>query len=322
MLRPHGILRLGYVRVSLGDADLAAARGFYCDTLGLVSDPRSSAERSWLRCWHEAQPYSFVIERGGTPRLIEVGFELASADDLARLGQRIAAEGGAGVRSPSEPALPGMGGSLTCEVPGGLAIRLYVPYAEPGRFLVGHQSPDWVTPRELRATPAPLFLNHVGVNVADPGVAVRFLTRALGFVVSERVEGPDGEVVSALLFRMSRDAGGQELALFKGAKGARAGLHHIAFTKEDCNDILLDGQYLAQANVRIDPLGPTRQPYGKTFSLYFYDPVGLRFELCSGGRITEAHPEFEPVVWSEAVFHRALSFYDEGVHEGFFDACL
>jgi catechol 2,3-dioxygenase len=319
MLRPHGILRLGYVRVSLGDADLAAAREFYCDTLGLVADPRSSAERGWLRCWHEAQPYSFVIERGGPRRLIEVGFELTAVDELTRLEQRIVAEGGAAVRSRSQPELPGMGESLTCEVPGGLSLRLYAPFVEPGVFMVGHQSPHWVTPRELRATPAPLFLNHVGINVPDPAAAVRFLTRALGFVVSERVESMDGALVSALLFRMSRDAGGQELALFKSAT---PGLHHIAYTKEDCNDILLDGQYLAQANVRIDPLGPTRQPYGKTFSLYFYDPVGLRFELCSGGRITEAHPEFEPVVWSEAMFHRALSLYDERIAEGFFDACL
>jgi catechol 2,3-dioxygenase len=319
MLQPHGIVRLGYVRVSLGDADLAAARRFYSDVLGLVGDDRSSRECSWFRCWHEAQPYSYVVERGGRPRLIEVGFELATAEDLALIAERIATEGGEVERSSSERSLPGMGASLTCQVPGGLTIRVYAPFAQPPAYLVGHESPDWVTPRELRATPAPLFLNHVGLTVPDPTRAASFLTRALGFVVSERVEDERGALVSALLFRMSRDVGGQEIALFRGAS---FGLHHIAFTKEDCNDILLDGQYLAQANVRIDPLGPTRQPYGKTFSLYFYDPFGLRFELCSGGRITEAHPEFEPVVWSAARFDRALSLYDERLPEGFLDACL
>jgi catechol 2,3-dioxygenase len=319
MLGPQGILRLGYVRVSLGAADLAVAQRFYCDTVGLVCEPRSSSERCWFRCWHEAQPYSFVVETGGAARLIEVGFELATKDDLARLEKRICAEGGSAMRSSSEPALPGMGESLICGIPGGFTIRLYAPYGEPGAYIVGHRSPHWVTPRQLRATPAPLFLNHVAINVPDPADAAGFLARALGFVVSERVESTDGTLLSALLFRMSRDAGGQEIALFKAAK---TGLHHIAFTKEDCNDILLDGQYLAEANVRIDPLGPTRQPYGKTFSLYFYDPFGLRFELCSGGRITEAHPEFEPVVWSEAMFHRALSLYDEQIPQGFFDASL
>jgi catechol 2,3-dioxygenase len=320
MLRPNGIVRLGYVRVSLGDVDAATVREFYGSVVGLLCDRRSTDERSLFRCWHEAHPYSFVVEHGAPRRLIEVGFELAADDDLAPIAERVAALGVDAQRSSSQASLPGMGASLVCEVPGGgFIVRVYAPLTEPHAYAVGHESPDWVTPRELRATPAPMFLNHVGVVVPDPARAVAFLTKALGFVASERVEGDGGALVSALLFRMSRDAGGQEIALFRGAS---AGLHHVAFTKEDCNDILLDGQYLAQANVRIDPLGPTRQPYGKTFSLYFYDPYGLRLELCSGGRITEVHPEFEPVVWSEAGFHRALSLYDECIPEGFLDACL
>jgi catechol 2,3-dioxygenase len=141
----------------------------------------------------------------------------------------------------------------------------------------------------------------------------------LGFGMSECIGDPRGDdLLSALLFRMSKDVGGQEIAVFRGP---RFGLHHIAFSKEDPCDILIDGQFLAQARVPLDALGPHRQSYGKMFSLYFHDPAGLRLELCAGGRITEVHPEFEPVVWDETSLLKAVTFYDERMSEGLLEAC-
>jgi catechol 2,3-dioxygenase len=99
-------------------------------------------------------------------------------------------------------------------------------------------------------------------------------------------------------------------------------LHHIAFSKEDSSDILADGTHLRSDGVEIDLLGPVRQPYGSTFSLYFRDPFGVRLELCSGGRMTEPHPDYQPVQWSAGNFKRALSYYDESIGEGFLEPCL
>ena len=39
-----------------------------------------------------------------------------------------------------------------------------------------------------------------------------------------------------------------------------------------------------EAGVDIDRYGPTRQSYGKTFSLHCLDPFGVRLELCAGAR--------------------------------------
>lgn len=324
-LRPRGIIRLGYVHIEVDATDLPDLRHFYCDTVGLVEQEVESEvrcadpQRLFFRCWHEAHPCSFVIEAGRARRLVEIGFEVAEAEDLHVLARRIESSGSR-VSCTTDTALPGVGESIGFEAPGGLAIRLYAPNAAKVAYLVGHVSPDWVTPRALRATTAPLYLNHVGVTVPDPQATVDFLTRVLDFRISERIESDDAQSLrSALLFRMSKDVGGQELAVFRGA---RIGLHHIAFTKEDPNDILIDGQYLAAARVHIDPMGPTRQPYGKTFSLHFYDPRGLRLELCSGGRVTEAHPEFEPVVWTESHLSKALSSHDESVSADFLNACM
>jgi catechol 2,3-dioxygenase len=138
-------------------------------------------------------------------------------------------------------------------------------------------------------------------------------------VVSERIEAADGRLLSALLFRMSKEVGGQELALFPGPAGA---LHHIAFTREDPNDILVAGMYLREAGVDIDRYGPTRQSYGKTFSLHCRDPFGVRLELCAGGRVTEVHSEFEPVVWDEAELGKALSWYDRDLQSAFLEPSL
>ncbi|WP_440940629.1 VOC family protein [Immundisolibacter sp.] len=316
-LKHGGIIRIAYVRLALNDSRLRQAQFFYCDSLGLVETFRQP-DRLYLRCWHEAFPYSLVLDEAPENRLVEIGFQVRDAGDLETLEAAVNAAGVAVTRAPAG-ALTGMGESITFAVPGGPVLRLFAELPQIG-YMTGFDSPDWVTPRALRGTPAPFFLNHAGITVSDPQAAVDFLTGVLGFVVSERIDSDDGaRLLSALLFRMSKEAGGQELALFPGPAGR---LHHIAFTKEDPNDILIDGQYLREAGVNIDIYGPTRQSYGKTFSLHFHDPFGIRLELCSGGRITEVHPQFQPVRWTESQLGKALSYFDRDLRAEFLQPSL
>ena len=316
-LKHRGIHRLGYVRLALADARLKRAEDFYCRQFGLLESRRGPG-RLYLRCWHEPFACSLVLEEAAGNRLVEIGFQVRDAGDLERLAAAIEAAGTAVEHTAAGAALEGLGASIAFTVPGGPRLRLYADMAQPG-YVTGYDSPDWVTPRALRGTPAPFFLNHAGVCVSDPPVAVNFLTGVLGFVVSERIDAADGRLLSALLFRMSKEVGGQELALFPGPAGA---LHHIAFTKEDPNDILLAGMYLREGGVDIDRYGPTRQSYGKTFSLHCRDPFGVRLELCAGGRVTEVHSEFQPVVWDEAELGKALSWYDRDLQAGFLEPSL
>jgi catechol 2,3-dioxygenase len=316
-LKHGGIIRIAYVRLALNDSRLRQAQFFYCDSLGLVETYRQP-DRLYLRCWHEAFPYSLVLDEAPENRLVEIGFQVRDAEDLKQLENNVVK---AGVTVTHDPAgvLSGMGESITFAIPGGPTLRLFAQLPQIG-YMTGFDSPDWVTPRPLRGTPAPFFLNHAGITVTDPQAAVDFLTRALGFVISERIDSDDGQrLLSALLFRMQKEAGGQELAIFPGPAGR---LHHIAFTKEDPNDILIDGQYLREAGVNIDIYGPTRQSYGKTFSLHFHDPFGVRLELCAGGRITEVHPEFEAVRWSESQLGKALSYFDRDLQAAFLQPSL
>lgn len=314
-LERYGIHRLGYVRLAVDDVD--ASREFALCTLGMLEHrPRmAEADRCYLRCWHEAQAYSYVLEQG-RPRLVEVGFEVRDENDLARIAGRVRASGVDVDEAAEDGVLAGLGESIAFTVPDGPTVRLYYQQDIPG-YSVGGTSPDWNVPRRLRAAPAPMYLTHVGITTAKPEAVIAFLTTTLEFGVSEVIESDDGtQTLSALLFRTNN---GQDLAVFPG-QGAY--LHHIAFAKEDEVDILRDGTLLRQDRVQMDKFGPTRQSYGRTFSLHFFDPCGIRYELCAGGRFSELHPQFQPVVWTESNVGKAMSFYDTMDNAEFFAPCL
>ncbi|MCG2635323.1 MAG: VOC family protein [Gammaproteobacteria bacterium] len=317
-LKHRGIVQLGYVRIGLNDSRLTKSREFYSDTLGLL-ETQVSPGRACFRCWHEPQQFSLVIDETPENGLIEVGFQVRDDEDLDQIQARVEATGIPVTRCPADTPLAGLGASISFVIPGGQTLRLFAENRILG-YPTGHDSPDWNTPRQLRGTPAPLFINHVAITTPDPAATINFLKEVLEFRLSEILTKDDGSTpLAGLLFRMSKDVGGQEISVFPGDAGR---LHHIAFTKEDASDILTDGQYLREDGVNIDIYGPTRQSFGKTFSLHFFDPMGVRLELCSGGRVTENHPEFEPVRWTESNLNKALSFYDNKLNDSFLAASL
>lgn len=304
-LQHRGILRLGYVRLALADPRLRQSRAWYTETLGMQVT-HVSPGRLGLRCWHEPWYYSLFLEEATEAGLVELGFEVRDEQDLRDLGARLEQLGLQVSRADAGAELPGIGASITFSIPGGQQLRLFAGMQQPG-YLTGYESPDWNVPRELRTTPAPWFMNHVGITSPDPGATVEFLREQLGFIVSEKLLSDEGDrLLSALLVR-TNDGFGQDLAVFPGPAGR---LHHIAFVAEDESDLLHSAMLLRESGVRIDRFGPMRHSYGRTFSVYFYDPQGVRLELCTGGRFADCHPEYEPVVWRESQWQKALSFFD------------
>jgi catechol 2,3-dioxygenase len=157
----------------------------------------------------------------------------------------------------------------------------------------------------------------VGVTSPDPEATITFLVDVLGFGISELLTTDDRQrTLSALLFRTNN---GQDIAVYPGIDPR---LHHVAFAKEDEVDILRDATWLRQDGVQLDLYGPTRQSYGRTFSVHFHDPCGIRYELCAGGRFSELHPQFQPVRWTEANLGKALAFYDNVENKEFFTPSL
>lgn len=313
----RGIQRIGYVWIAVNDPRLTKSREFYTNEVGLLA-MGVEPNRAFFRCWHEPYQFSLVIEHRAEPGLVEIGFQVRDGVDLGTFAKRINHAGLATEHAVAGEILNGMGQSLAFQTPAGPRLRLFDEIAQPG-YVTGYDSPDWVVPKALRGTPAPLHFNHVGFTTPDPARCADFLAKVLDFHTSEKIVGEQGELVSSLMYRMTKNVGGQELAIFPGSETR---LHHIAFSKEDASDILADGVHLRSDGVDIDLLGPVRQPYGNTFSLYFRDPSGVRLALCSGGRITEPHPDFKPVVWSRVNMKKALSYYDEEVGEEFLQPSL
>jgi catechol 2,3-dioxygenase len=314
----RGIHRLGYVRVAVRDLRLLKSREFYTRELGLL-ETGVEPLRVMFRCWHEPFKFSLVVENREPEGLIEAGFHVRDDVDLDSFRSRIEAEGIEVEEAGPDAVLQGLGRSIAFTVPAGPRLRLFAQMAQIG-YINGFDGPDWVAPKSLRGTAAPFNINHLAITSPDPATCVTFLTQKLGFLISEKIVDDDGGIVSALLFRMAKNVGGQEIAVYPGSD---VYLHHVAFTKEDSSDIMLDGTYLRTDGVDMDLLGPLRQPYGDTFSMHFFDRCGIRLELCSGGRMTDVHPEFKPVIWSKDNLREALSYYDAAlVPEEFFIPCL
>lgn len=316
-LKHRGILRLGHVRVSIEDFD--SARSFAIGSLGLIEHrcgvDDDGVERSYLRTWRDPLAYDYVIERG-EPRLVEVGFQVRDDADLDSVAQRVR---GAGIDVDVDgegQVLADLGPSISFVVPAGPRLRLFADIAVTGPA-PGWKAPHWNIPKVLRGTAAPMNLGHVGFASPDPDAAVTFLSGVLDFGISETISSDDGDrLLSALLFRSNY---GQDLAVFPGS---RTGLHHVAFLQYDESAVVRDAAWLLEDGARIDAWGPTRQSYGRTMSLHFEDPSGVRLELFAGGRFSELHPEFRPVRWTESNLAKALSFYDRTDNAQFLEPSL
>jgi catechol 2,3-dioxygenase len=259
------------------------------------------------------------VDHRDTPGLVEIGFHVRDDADLDAFQQKLILAGVMVEAAEANSVLQGLGKSIAFIVPAGPRVRLFSAMHLLG-YVTGYEGPDWVAPKGLRNTAAPLNINHVAFTSPDPARASAFFSDVLGFVMSEKVVDEAGKTISSLLFRMAKNVGGQELAIYPG-KDVK--LHHVAFTKEDASDVMADGYYLRSDGVTMDLLGPLRQPYGNTFSLHFHDRTGIRLELCAGGRMIEVHPEVQPVVWSKDNLREALSYYDDMlVPEEFFLPCV
>jgi catechol 2,3-dioxygenase-like lactoylglutathione lyase family enzyme len=78
---PFRIVRVSHVE--LGVRDLAAARAFYVDCLGLLAS-NETADTLHLRGLEERNHHSIVLRRAREPRAAAIGFKVASEEDLDR----------------------------------------------------------------------------------------------------------------------------------------------------------------------------------------------------------------------------------------------
>jgi len=155
---------------------------------------------------------------------------------------------------------------------------------------------------------APPRLDHIFVTAEDVDSGTRFFRDVLGFRLTEQILADDGHQLATWL-EVSHTP--HDIALVTGPNG---GLHHFAFWLDDWNEVRTAADILAYHGVPID-VGPTRHGATRGYTVYFFDPLGNRNEVFTGGYWVD--PDHEVVTWTEAEMGRAIFYYEGAVNQRF-----
>lgn len=271
---PFNVVRLSHVE--LGVTDLARARAFHVETLGLqVSLEEPGA--IWLRGLEERAHHSLVL-RQGAAEVGALGFRVYEEADLDRARAWFAGQG-----LPVEwVERPQMGRVLRSRDPMGAPIELHAGMEQLPPI---HQ--QYARYKGVR----PLRIDHVNLFAPDVDASVAFWG-AMGFRVTEYTEDEESHRLWAAW--LHRKGGVHDVAFTNGL-GPR--LHHVAFWVPtplaiiDLLDLMSTTGWLANIE-----RGPGRHGISNAFFLYVRDPDGHRIELYCSDYLT-VDPDLAPIKW-------------------------
>ncbi len=268
------IVRIGHVVLTV--ADLARARHFYVDLLGMNVLHEGSGG-IYLR-GVEDREWSLKLELGTSPRVRQFGFKVASDSTLDQL-ERLAVDLGLPHRRETERDRPAM-------------LRIQDPFGFPMTYYYQSVRHPWLLQRyDLHRGPGISRIDHVNLfcpTVADMGA---WYQQRQGFRLTEYTEDKHGVTWAVW---MHRKGNVHDLAITNGT-GPR--MHHFAYWLPDGNRImqLCDILAGARAETHIER-GPGRHGISNAFYLYLRDPDGHRIELYTSDYLT-VDPDFEPIRW-------------------------
>jgi catechol 2,3-dioxygenase len=298
-----GILRLQHVEVRTPDLELCTA--YYTEVLGLLEVAREE-ERVFLKCWDEHEHHSLVLRAAPTYGLDHMGFKVAEAAELDYYTKRVEAEGIPVKRYARGELGPGWGEAVRFEAPSGHTVELMYGMEKVGNMLPRTNPPP--KPMGLVGI-APPRLDHLFITAEDVEETSRFFREVLEFRLVEQILANDGHQLATFLERSHTP---HDIAMITGPNG---GLHHFGFWLDDWNGVRDAADILAYYGVQID-VAPTRHGATRGYTVYFFDPVGNRNEVFTGGYWVD--PDFEPITWTEEEMGRAMFYYDRQINERFF----
>jgi catechol 2,3-dioxygenase len=275
--------------VELLTPDLDASVIFAHDMLGLhvVSEEGDS---TYLRCWGDDYRYSLVLTRADAPGL---GHASWRTDGAEQLDEAVAAVEASGTQGEWIDGAFGHGRAYRFQGPGGQTHELFWE-VERAVAPPGEESP--YPGRVQRASEHGIgvrMLDHVTVTAPDIQQAANWVRDVLGMRVMAAVEPAPG---APWVFTVTTaNEKSHDLGWIVDFDGQRGRLHHVAFWVETNHDLTQGATYLVEHGAAID-FGPGQHGIGEQNYLYFRDPVGLRYELNSGGYRNYV-PDWEPVIW-------------------------
>jgi catechol 2,3-dioxygenase len=297
------ILRLQHVEVRTPDLELCAA--YYTEVLGLIETARED-DRIFLKCWDEQEHHSVVLRQAPSYGLDHMSFKVAEPGDLDFYASRLESAGTPVKRYPARELGPGWGDAIRFDAPSGHLVELVHGMQKVGNMLPLTNPPP--RPQNLVGI-APPRLDHIFITAEDVDETTRFFREVLDFRLTEQIVANDGHQLATWL---ERSHSPHDIAM---VTGPNRGLHHFAFWLDDWNGVREAADTLAYYGVDID-IAPTRHGVTRGYTTYFFDPVGNRNELFTGGYWVD--PDFEPITWTEEEMGRAMFYYSREVNERFF----
>ncbi len=304
-----GVLRLSHVDITVTDLDLASA--YYTKVIGMLEVQRSGGS-IYLKCWDEADHHSLRLTYA--PR---VGFDLMSfkverSDDLSDFENAVARYGFP-VQRMSRGSSVGQGESIRFDTPSGHTMELVhevekigssLPKINPRPYLPGPAVAGGEGPPGI----APPRMDHLLVTAEEVGESTQFYTSVLGFRVTEQLLDGNGHQIGTW---MERSHSPHDLAVVSGPNG---GLHHFAYWLDDWDQVRSAADILAYNGISVD-VGPTRHGITRGSTIYFFDPLGTRNEVFTGGYRPD--PDFPMITWTEDNVGRAIFYYEGELNDRF-----
>ena len=300
-IRFMGILRLSHVDITVPDLDLASA--YYTEVMGMLEVERTANE-VYFKCWDEEDHHSLKVKYDPRVGIEHFTFKVEKEDDLASLEKRVETYGYR-VNRMSRGEQVGQGESIRFETPSGHTMEL-VHEVEKIGGLLPKTNPHPV-PQGLKGI-APPRMDHLLVTAEEVGEASQFYMDVLGFRLTEQLLDGDGHQIGTW---MERSHSPHDLAVVSGVNG---GLHHFAFWLDDWDQVRSAADILAYNAIQID-VGPTRHGITRGNTIYFFDPMGTRNEVFTGGYRPD--PDFPTITWTEDNIGKAIFYYEGELNERF-----
>jgi catechol 2,3-dioxygenase len=301
-----GVLRLAHVDLRTPDLELSTA--YYTQVLGLSVSHRGvepDGETVYLKCWDEEGHHSLRLRYDSRIGMDQFCFRVEAEDDLHELENRLEAYG-CQIRRIGKGEAVGQGESIRFEIPSGQTMELVWDIEKTGNLL-GKRNPAPVPPPTLPGI-APPRIDHLLINAEEVAEAYTFFRDVLGFRLTEQVLDANGHQLGVWL---ERSHSPHDVAIVNGPNGA---LHHFAFWLDDWDHVRKAADILAYNGVQIDQ-GPTRHGVTRGNTIYFFDPLGTRNEVFTGGYAPD--PDFPTITWTEDQFGRGLFYYENVVAQRF-----
>ncbi len=155
---------------------------------------------------------------------------------------------------------------------------------------------------------APPRMDHMLITAEEVGESTQFYMDVLGFRITEQLLDGNGHQLGTW---MERSHSPHDLAVVHGTNG---GLHHFAYWLDDWDDVRDAADVLAYNGIQLD-VGPTRHGITRGSTIYFFDPLGTRNEVFTGGYRPD--PDFPTLTWTEDNIGRAVFYYEGELNDRF-----